>query len=115
VAQADPLGNVTTYGHHFTSEWEEWWLEHRESGVVYLHLRGMQMCEMEHGGCRSGWSPVEQQFDFCEGRVITMEGESILMVLSEPPESHFQPPRGIELYAPSGDPDSAGITFWLGE
>ncbi len=99
-------------GNYFESGWQTWWVEHRESGMLYLHMQGMhkcgefplELCQLEEGGGgdENWWT------DLCEGRLIQMRGEVILQVLSESPPPA---PPSVLLHHLTDDPDSEGNVF----
>ncbi len=99
-------------GYHYESDWQEWWLEHTESGIPHLHMEGMRKCDGISERCQreGGGGDDILWFDFCEHRVIPMRGEVILLVVGVP-ERFSQPPRGILLRQLSADPDAVGGTF----
>jgi hypothetical protein len=107
--------SITDY--HYESDWQKWWLEHRESGIPHLHMEKMRKCDGISERCRreGGGGDDILWFDFCEHRMIAMRGEIILLVVSVPSNYFDQPPRGILLRQLSGDPDTVGGTFKLQE
>jgi hypothetical protein len=64
-------------GEHYESPWNPWWLEHRESGGVYLHLEGMRYCSSIEEVCErpEGGGDDLLFWDFCEDRVLEMKRE----------------------------------------
>lgn len=103
-------------GYHYESDWHKWWLEYGESGIPHLHMQRMHKCDGISERCRQpgGGGGNRPWFDFCEGRLIEMQGEVILLVTGVP-ERFTQPPRGIELWQLTGDPDTVGGVFHLQE
>jgi len=101
--------------YHFESDWQRWWVEHRESGIPYLHLQGMRKCDRGDELCRrdGGGGGSDLWFDFCEERLVQMRDEVILLVLGVPPNSFVSPPRGILLHQLTRDPDGVGSVFEL--
>jgi len=83
----------------YESDWQEWWIEHRPSGFLRLHLEGMRRCDgitslclMEGGGLtQDDWG-----VDECENETIRMAGEVVLIVTGVP-ERYRDVPRRIEL------------------
>jgi len=86
-------------GLQYESDWQEWWIEHRPSGFLRLHLEGMRRCDditslclMESGGLtQDDWG-----VDECENETIRMAGEVVLIVTGVP-ERYRDVPRRIEL------------------
>jgi hypothetical protein len=104
-------------GQHFESDWHKWWVEYRQSGIPNLHLEKMRLCDnvvedfcqLENGG--GGSYPI--WIDFCEGRVIEMHDEVVLLVLGIEPDYIDRPPRGILLHVLRPDPDTGVNVFEL--
>lgn len=84
-------------GQHYESNWQEWWVEHRESGYIRLHLKGMRRAgEIESIFDREGGGIDPELFtaiDYCENDVIEMPNEIVLVVTG----SKDDVPRGIIL------------------
>jgi hypothetical protein len=99
---------------HYESPWQEWQLEHRENGIFYLHLRDKRMCHKSPEDCLSqtAGGGASLWYDFCEGRVFTMQGEVVLLITGVPAR-FTQPPHGIELVEPLPDPDTAPVVYSL--
>jgi len=102
-------------GERYTSPWNRWYVEHRPSGGVYVHLEGMHYwyndpLPLGGGGNWLFW-------DYCEDRVLEMKGEVILAVVEsvEPDPLYGAAPRGIILLQMSADPDSIIPHFRLQE
>jgi hypothetical protein len=106
--------NNPVTGKHFESGWQEWRIEHRPNGIPYLHLQGMWMCSGGTGAdCgRPGGGTDDSRIDPCEGRLVWMHDEVILLILGVPPRFE-QPPRGIELKHLLPDPDSDSAYYQL--
>ena len=90
-------------GDYYESDWQEWWVEYRESGVFYLHLKGMLKCDGIGGGCQQ--ADDADWFDFCERRYVTMHGEVILLVIGVP-ANRVEPPHAVELWQLSPNVDT---------
>jgi hypothetical protein len=88
-------------GDRYESPWNRWWVEHRPSGGVYVHLEGMRYCHITDEVCAmpEGGGGDRLFWDFCEDRVLEMKGEVILAVAeaSEPHPLYGAAPRGIIL------------------
>jgi hypothetical protein len=84
-------------GKRYESDWQEWRVEYRESGFIRLHLEGMRRCSDIDSICdREGGGVDPDLFtaiDYCEGEVIEMPDEIILIVTG----AKDDPPRGILL------------------
>ena len=109
-----------TDGYRYESAWNQWWLEYRASGGLYLHLDKMRRCDQwdelcyKEGGGGGDWL----YWDYCEDRVIRMPDEVVLMVtgVSKSYEKWYGPvPRGIRLLHMLADPDSVPFHFTLQE
>jgi len=108
--------NNPDIGYYYESDWQRWWVEDRESGTPNVHLVGMRLCDYSIKECqREGGGAAGPWLDFCEGRVVEMQGEVILLVVGAPSNLKNAPPRGIFLDYPLGDPDSISGTFQLQE
>lgn len=84
----------TQTGEHYQSDWQEWWVEYRKSGMAYLHLNGMLKCDGIGGGCQE---PDGEWFDFCERQYVSMHGEVVLLVIGVS-ENRVDPPHVVELW-----------------
>lgn len=84
-------------GQRYESDWQEWWVERRESGYVRLHLKGMRRAgEIESIFNREGGGIDPELFtaiDYCENEVVEMPDEIVLIVTG----SKNDAPRGIIL------------------
>ncbi len=108
-------------GFHFEGSWQPWWIEYRPSGIPYLHLVRMRMCQEGDGYCgiEEGGGGSTPWRDYCENRQIEMRGEVIFFVLKAPrsigtPPAGWRPyPRGIWLVQLSESMDTATPTFKL--
>jgi len=109
-----------TDDYRYESAWNRWWLEHRASGGLYLHLDKMRRCDQweelcyKEGGGGGDWV----YWDFCEDRGVRMPDEVVLIVLgvSKDEEKWYGPvPRGIWLWHMVADPDSGSFHFTLQE
>lgn len=95
-------------GDHYESDWQEWWVEYRESGIPYLHLKGMKPDGI-------GESPDSSWRDFCEDRTVEVHGEMILLVIGAPANRVEPSPRSIELWYLKPDADTFSRPFFLQE
>lgn len=98
-----------TDGYSFETPWNRWWLEHRASGGLYLHLEGMRRCDFTNALCRQegrGGGDVTY-WDFCERRAVRMPGEIVVMVTGIP-RGGGAAPRGIWLWHMALEPGSGG-------
>jgi hypothetical protein len=79
------------------TEWLKWWLEKRESGYMRLHLENMRRCDDLRSICnREGGGLDSKEYtaiDMCEGSVIEMPHEVVLIVTG----ANYETPRGIIL------------------
>ena len=84
-------------GQRYESDWQEWWIERRESGYIRLHLNGMRRAgEIEFIFNREGGGIDPDLFtaiDYCENEVVEMPDEIVLIVTG----SKDDVPRGIIL------------------
>ena len=82
---------------YYESDWQQWWIEHRESGYIRLHLKGMRRAgEIESIFNREGGGIDPELFtaiDYCENNVIEMPDEIVLIVTGSKDDT----PRGIIL------------------
>jgi hypothetical protein len=106
--------------YYYESTWNEWWLEHRASGGLYLHLDGMRYCLSTDEVCRKegGGGGNWTYYDRCEGRSIPMDGQVILTITGV--EGIRFPgidlaPGGIVLWYLRSDPDTTDDFFLLQE
>jgi hypothetical protein len=87
--------DVTTSGYHYEGT-GRWWIEHRPSGCVYIHLEGMRYyygtVEQAEAGNRDTRGTPIPYWDPCENRSVTMP-DSVIMIVG----SHSSLPRGIKL------------------
>lgn len=91
--------NNKVTGFSYESPWNEWSLERKATGGIYIHLDGMRFC-----GFLDECNPPEDVFnlkfdDVCSGELLSISNEMILVVVGEPgyPPSIPAPPRGIAL------------------
>lgn len=99
-------------GDKFEIQAQKWWIEYRGIGRPYLHLEGMHKCD-DLNQCRQqgGGGGNRLWYDFCEGRVIKMPDEVILIVLGLPEGRKSKAKWTIELYHLMPDPDSSPTYF----
>jgi hypothetical protein len=76
--------NNSASGYHYESPPNEWRLEQRSSGGMYLHMEGMLYCAFQDR-CRN---PRNEEagagigfYDYCERRWAEMNGEFVLSVV----------------------------------
>lgn len=71
-------------GYSYQSPWNQWSLEHRSSGGIYLHLEGMLYCDLVDV-CRKPEDELGNFpfFEICEERYISPQGELILVVVGD--------------------------------
>ncbi len=67
----------------YESDWQPWWLEYHESGIPYLHLKGMRFCAINPSFSCDQPTGYMGWHDFCEDKTIAMDNEGILIVLGE--------------------------------
>jgi hypothetical protein len=65
----------------YKSEWQEWRLERKNHGLVYLHLENMRVCGIYPE--KSCDDLVAGGFDFCQNESVQMVNEGVLLVLGE--------------------------------
>jgi hypothetical protein len=69
---------------YYESDWQEWWIEYRESGYIRLHLDGMRRAgEIDSIFNRTNGGIDPELFtaiDYCENDVIEMPDEIVLIV-----------------------------------
>lgn len=67
---------------NYESEWQRWWLEYSEIGVVYLHLEGMNLCAAEPGlsSCANVSRESGGWIDFCRNETTFFNNEGVLIV-----------------------------------
>jgi len=89
----------------YESDWQEWWLEPRDNGTIYLHLEGFRMCGFnpEISCTQRGASG----HDFCRNASIPLSDDGVILVLGAPRPAISLPgdtfaPRGITLWFPVG-------------
>jgi hypothetical protein len=106
--------------YYYESTGNEWWLERRASGGLYLHLDNMRYCLSTDELCRKedGGGGDWTYYDRCEGRSIPMGGQVILTVTGV--EGIRFPgidsaPRGIVLWYLRTEPDRGDRFFLLQE
>ena len=84
-------------GQRYESDWQEWWVEHRESGYTRLHLKGMRRCDGPTSICEREGGGIDPQLlwaiDYCENEVVEMPDEVVLIVTGSKDDA----PRGIIL------------------
>lgn len=84
-------------GQRYESDWQEWWVEHRESGYIRLHLKGMRRCDGPNSICEREGGGIDPQIlwaiDYCENEVVEMPDEVVLIVTGTKDDV----PRGIIL------------------
>jgi hypothetical protein len=88
-------------GESYESLWNRWWIEHRPSGGLYIHLEGMRYCHITDEVCENqyGGGGNRTFWDFCEDRRFKMVREVVLAVVGaeDPDPLYGLAPRGIIL------------------
>ncbi len=87
----------TDYHYRYDSDWQEWWIEYRESGYLRLHLKGMQRFDNVSGLPREGGGTSRRAIDTCEFVEVPMTDEVVLIVTGVSNRAKSTTPRGIEL------------------
>lgn len=95
-------------GDNYESDWQEWWLEYRESSIPNLHLKRMKPDGISK-------SPNSLWHDFCEDRAVKVRGEVILLVIGARASRVESSPRGIELWHLKPNADTFSRPFFLQE
>lgn len=95
-------------GDYYESDWQEWWVEYRESGIPNLHLKGMKPDGISKDS-DSLWH------DFCEDRAVEVHGEVMLLVIGASASRAESSPRGIELWHLKPNADTFSRPFFLQE
>ena len=91
-------------GEHHTSPWYRWYVEHRPSGGLYLHLGGMRYCLGTNEVCRrqAGGGGDGPYYEPCEDRLIWDMGNEVILTVRGSEESRLpgteSAPRGILLW-----------------
>jgi hypothetical protein len=71
-------------GRRYESDWQEWWVEYRESGYIRLHLKGMRRCDGPSSICEREGGGIDPQLlwaiDYCEDEVVDMPDKVVLVV-----------------------------------
>jgi len=107
-------------GYRYESVWNRWWIEHRISGGVYVHLEGMRYCHSTDEICAraDGGGGDSLFYDPCEDRVLKMEGEVLLAVTGTQgtrDPSIIGAPKGIALMHIRPSLDTTSSFFVLKE
>ncbi len=92
----------TNYHYHYESDWQEWWIEYRESGYLRLHLKGMRRFDSGDSEIfnrvNGGLGPEDPwAIDTCEYVKVPMQDEVVLIVTGVSERAKNTTPRGIEL------------------
>ncbi len=104
-------------GYHYEGDWKKWHLERRDNGTALVRFQEMPICGRT---CKPLYSGVV--VDSCEHykRVPIKDNEVGLILTGSPPpdsnlpaDSPINALHGIEMFDPSLDPDSGGITYRL--
>jgi hypothetical protein len=84
-------------GRRYESDWQKWWIEHRKSGYLRVHLEGMRRCDDVTSICEREGGGIDPQLlwaiDYCEDEVVEMPDEVVLIVTG----SKDDVPRGTIL------------------
>lgn len=104
--------------YYYESAWDEWWLEHRASGGLYVHLEGMQYCLSTDELCKqdAGGGGDWTYYDRCEGRNVSMSDEVILVVTGTEGVRHpgiESTPASVVLWYLRSDADTTDNFFLL--
>jgi hypothetical protein len=107
-------------GYHFETLWQQWWLEYRPSGGIYLHLDGMHYCRLTGEVCAmpDGGGRDRLFHDTCEGRLLEMRNEVVLALVGTKGTRHpsiIGAPRGIALMHMLPASDTTSSFFVLKE
>jgi len=82
---------------YYESEWQEWWIEYRDSGYIRIHLKGMRRADLDESTFNredGGIDPdVIWAIDYCEDEEVSMPDEIVLIVTG----TKYDVPRGIIL------------------
>jgi hypothetical protein len=90
--------------YYYTSPWNRWYVEHRSSGGLYLHLEGMHYCLSTDEICRreGGGGGDWSYYDRCEGQTIWTMGDEVILAITGIGDSRFpgvkSAPRGVLLW-----------------
>lgn len=100
---------TTPYGYHYESSANQWWIEKRPSGCIYLHLSNMRYYAgtIEKAEGMANGVPVHL-IEVCENRVLEVSTELVLAVTSADTL-----PRGIRLAQLKADADTNDVYFIL--
>lgn len=97
-------------GENYQSDWKMWSIEQRPSGFIRLHLKGMRRCDGPDEICarvEGGMGNyLNRPVDECEGKLVEMPDEVILIVTGIPSYYKISPLRGLVLRTtriPGGD------------
>jgi hypothetical protein len=104
----------TTDNYKFTIS-GNWWTESKNQGLIYLHLKGMKLCNLIEDICslENGGGGETLFSDYCSELVTTMENEVILVFADFSKSNGLVDPlnRGYVLLHLSPDPDSVPSYF----
>lgn len=82
---------------YYESGWQEWWIEHRDSGYIRIHFKGMRRADIDEttfNRREGGIDPdVIWAIDYCEDEEVTMPDKVVLIVTG----AKYDTPRGIIL------------------
>ena len=69
--------------YQYASEWQDWWLDARESGGYQLHFEGMKFCGGVSGTCVDPGVIELGFYDFCEDNWFNLSGELVLSAIRD--------------------------------
>lgn len=107
--------------YYYTSSWKRWYVEHRPSGGLYLHLEGMRYCLSTDEICRleEGGGGYAHFHDPCEDWFIWDIGNEVILTVRGSEGLRYpgieSVPRGIILVHLRSSPDDADSFFILQE
>jgi hypothetical protein len=107
--------------YYYTSPWNRWYVEHRSTGTLYLHLEGMRYCLGTDEICRrdGGGGGTHPYHDPCESITIRNMGNEVILVV-QGSEGFRYPgiesvPQGILLWHMKFNPEGTDSFFILQE
>ncbi len=100
---------------HFETDWQSWEVIFNENDRPYLQLWGMRECDLTPHLCRG--EKINEEYlveDRCEGRLITVTSDKVLLVVIEvPPTAYYQIPNDLALCHMGKEPDTGLTCFTL--
>lgn len=109
---------VQSSGFRYESTWNAWWVEHRQSGGMYVHFDKMRYCHSIDSICKrpNGGGGQALYNDICENRTFPMRNEVILAVVGARDKQHpllVDAPRDIVLMHMLDESDGTTSFFYL--